>query len=199
MKERRDLEKGGAKASILKEDCSHAVPAVPFSRAEDAREIEPDDHGLVLPCAPSDEEKVRGEVRGSRTNSQTAALGTCPFFLSTSIRTFGRFLVFVTFNTRRLLYMPPSCVRHVVCTAKNEKKKTLIAFLHRSGLYLTSRLALLAEVGSVALTSLYVNVWLFTLASRYLFFTGLLCRRYSPSFTSFGMSSTVASQWFQDI
>ena len=135
VKERRNLEKGGAKASILMEDCSHAVPAVPFSKPEDAREIEPDDHGLVLPCAPPDEEKVRGEVRESRTNSQTAALGTCPFFLSTSIRTFGRFLVFVTFNTRRLLYMPPSCVRHVVCTAKNVKKNNpLIVFLHRSGL-----------------------------------------------------------------
>ena len=64
--------------------------------------------------------------------------------------------------------------------------------------YLTSRLALLVRVGSVALTSLNVDVWLFTLASRY-FSTGLLSRRCSPSFTSFGMSYIVASQWFQDI
>ena len=66
MKGRRDLEKGGVKASILMEDCSHAVPAVPLSKAEDAREIEPDDHGLVLPCAPSDEKKVRGEYVNRR-------------------------------------------------------------------------------------------------------------------------------------
>ena len=135
MEERRDLEKAGAKASILMEDCSHAVPAVPFSKAEDAREIEPDDHGLVLPCAPSDEEKVRDEVRELKTNPLTAALAICPFFLSASIRTFGRFLGFVTFNTRRLLYMPPSCVRHVVCTAKNVKQNNpLIVLVHRSGL-----------------------------------------------------------------
>ena len=85
LKGRRDLEKGGAKASILMEDCSHVIPAVPFSKPEDAREIEPNDHGLVLPCAPSDEKKVSGEVRESKTNPQTAALGICPFFLSTSI------------------------------------------------------------------------------------------------------------------
>ena len=81
MKRRRDLEKGGAKASILVEDCSHAVPAVPLSKAEDAREIEPDVHGLVLPCAPSDEKKVRGEVRESKTNPQTVALVFAHFFL----------------------------------------------------------------------------------------------------------------------
>ena len=85
LKGRRDLEKGGAKASILTDDCSHAVPAVPVSKAEDAREIETDDHGLVLLCVPSDEEKVRGEVRESKTNPQTAALGICPLFISTSI------------------------------------------------------------------------------------------------------------------
>ena len=81
MKGRRDLEKGGVKASILMEDCSHAVPAVPLSKAEDAREIEPDGHGLVLACAPSDEKKVRGEVRESKTNSQTSALVFAHFFL----------------------------------------------------------------------------------------------------------------------
>ena len=80
VKGRRDLEKGSAKASILMEDCSYAVPAVPLSKAEDAREIEPDNHGLRLPCAPSDEKKVRGEVRESKTNPQTAALVFAHFF-----------------------------------------------------------------------------------------------------------------------
>ena len=80
-------------------------------------------------------------------------------------------------------------------------KRTRLFFSTAQDCYLTNRLALLVRVGPVASTTLYVDVWLFTLASRY-FFTGVLCRRCSPSFTSFtsfGMSSIVASQWFQDI
>ena len=65
-------------------DCTHAVLGVPFSKAEDAREVGPNDHRLEQSCAPSDEEKVRGEVRESRTNPQTAVLGVCPFFMLTS-------------------------------------------------------------------------------------------------------------------
>ena len=64
-------------------DCTHAIPVAPFSNAKDAWEVGPDDHGLVLHCASSDIETVRGEVRKARTNPQTAALGICSVSMST--------------------------------------------------------------------------------------------------------------------